>query len=135
MAFTLPLQLSTSPSRGPFARHRQQGHRDIQMPLDLPLPEHCSLLQAALWVARGQRPVPDEVFEAAPLWLDDAETEPDGPLRPLLQALRAGAIPARTIWVLETAPHPLQDPWERRHVSPSMDLPPSSWNWSGVNWN
>ena len=65
------------------------------------LPDRCSLLQAALWVARKQRPLTDDIFDAAPLWLERAEVEREGPLRPLLQALRSGEIPAWADAILE----------------------------------
>ena len=98
------------------------------------LPDRCSLLQAALWVARKQRPLADDLFDAAPLWLELAEVELDGPLRPLLQALRSGEIPAWADAILERALPPDGLYWEVRHRARDVDVPLDCWNWLDVKW-
>jgi hypothetical protein len=98
------------------------------------LPDRCSLVQAALWVARKQRPLADDLFDAAPLWLEKAEVKGGGPLRPLLQALRSGEIPAWADAILETAPPPDGLDWKVRHRARDIDVPLDCWNWRNVDW-
>jgi hypothetical protein len=100
----------------------------------LPLPERCSLIQAALWASRGQQPIPDSIFAAAPLWLELHETEADGPLRPLLQALRSEAIPAYGDIVLTTAMHPGDSKWNEHSRVSGIQLIPNGWWWPNVRW-
>src|SRR4051812_31413327 len=99
-----------------------------------PLPERCSLGQAALWVSRGQPPIPDSIFAAAPLWLELHETEANGPLRPLLQALRSDAIPAYGDVVLTTAMHPGDWKWKEHSRKSCIRLLPDCWCWPKVRW-
>jgi hypothetical protein len=104
------------------------------MAIDFPLPRRCSLLQAALWVARKEQPIADDAFSAAPLKLDPREMEPGGPLRSLLQALYTGAVSAWGNVVLWGRDDSSDSTYTRRKVAYEVRLPPSCWSWDNVEW-
>jgi hypothetical protein len=63
----------------------------VANPIDIKMPERCLLIQALLWVSRGQLPVDDAVFLAAPDALEKSDLER---AKPLIRYLRDGSIQA-----------------------------------------
>jgi hypothetical protein len=101
------------------------------MTISLPLPTTCSLLQAALWVVRGEPPIPDQIFDAAPLApLASCEINLYGPLRQLLQALRSGALHSTGKFVLRVA----NPNWVHHSSTTTIRLPAGIWSWSDIQW-
>jgi hypothetical protein len=106
----------------------------MMMSVLVPTPEHMSLLQAAIWLVQGRRPVADEIFAGAPLILQLDETSSDGPLRDLLFALRAGLIQTRAGLALRL----LLDSGEvvvGIPGRPSYPVEPTDWYFERVVWN
>jgi hypothetical protein len=100
-----------------------------------PLPPACSLLQAALWVARKEQPIPDEIFDAAPLRLEPQEIEPFGPLRSLLLALRRGDLLARAHFsLMQNVGWGDSDNWTEHSSAYQVRLPKEFWSWQHVDW-
>jgi hypothetical protein len=111
----------------------------MQMNLRLPPPTACSLLQAALWVTRREPPIPDKIFDAAPLPpLDRFELDEYGPLRPLLLVLRSGELRSKGKFILKTSRSydpDCEDPhWVRCSSTPTIKLPAGIWQWPNVDW-
>jgi hypothetical protein len=96
-------------------------------------PKFCSIAQAALWVARREQPIPDEIFSAAPLLLEPAELKPHGPLRQLLQVLRSGAFPAWASFTL-TINDGFEEGWGQEPTTTWGEIPKECWRWQNVDW-
>jgi hypothetical protein len=63
----------------------------VANPIDIKKPERCLLIQALLWVSRGQLPVDDEAFVDAPDHLEESDLEH---ATQLVRCLRVGQINA-----------------------------------------
>jgi hypothetical protein len=98
------------------------------------LPTEFSLLQAALWLVRGRTPIPDEIFQAAPIKLQESEITPAGPLGELTYALRAGRITASTgvAFVLVLTDTAILVPVPRTNT---YTVPPEDWVFGQIRWN
>src|SRR4051794_29517463 len=99
------------------------------------VPDTFSLLQAALWLVRDRKPLPEEIFYSAPLELEPEEVSTEGALGQLVYALRAKRIQAIAgcVVLLERKGEFLSlTPFF--HESGHFNIPESAWWFSHISW-
>ncbi|PVE20645.1 hypothetical protein DC522_31090 [Microvirga sp. KLBC 81] len=104
------------------------------------IPDAFNILQAALWLIRGRKPVEDSAFAGAPIQLASDEINMSGPLGDFIYALRSGEIPAsggvaaRLLNQPNSPPLPLPilSPNEKHELFP---IKSHDWYFDQVDWN
>src|SRR3954463_1050707 len=96
-----------------------------------PIPDRFSLLQAAVWLARGRPALPEEIFAAVPQVLRPDELAPEGPLGELVYNLRGGRI-AATGGVLCSFSDGDEQPVFQGELFP---IEPKQWRFALIDWN
>lgn len=98
------------------------------------LPNQISLAQVALWIARGIRPVPEQLFARTKVRLDEDELGSNDTLRRLLALLADGELTATAkISVVYEGEDPLA-PVPVPQIGP-FEVPSSTWYSGDIRWN
>lgn len=101
------------------------------------IPNTFNILQAALWLIRGRRPVEDFAFLGAPIQLTDDEINVSGPLGDFVYALRAGEVSASGSAATRLRYDPNSPPFsflpDQKHEL--FPIEPDHWHFDQVDWN
>lgn len=99
------------------------------------LPERISLLQAALWLTKGKKPVSEERFRIAKVNLTPADTTPDGPLGELVVALHENDFKAYASLGTQRHGNGAIMPFMGSRMENIAPVEPSDWWFDNVVWN
>lgn len=98
------------------------------------LPDQISLTQAAIWITRGIRPLPEQLFARTKVHLDEGELGSNETLRRLLALLADGELTATAkISVIYEGEDPLA-PVPVPQIGP-FEVPASAWYSGDIRWN
>ena len=113
----------------------------------LDVPDRFTILQAGIWLLRGDKPIEESIFLAAKRYLTPEEISPNNRLGELIRALRAGILSARAgLGGRRVAGDLVKLPKRARKFVAQwvpgtpinyhdVMIPPEAWNFERVTWN
>ena len=114
----------------------------------LPLPNHCLLSQAVIWIAKFEVPIPYDHYVTLQDWIKLDDELYDEPKKALFLALMSGRIQAtghyQKVDFEQESSYALsrRNAWENffesnppGKITKNVPIDPNLWEWDLVNWN